>query len=91
MGSQAGKAGKEKLTYGPMYIHFNGTCLKKYYAESFYAQDEDFDYTQIIVYKETVKYFFTKFGITVLMLYIHFLQLRDTIIFFDLWTVSPLL
>ena len=25
-----------------MYIHFNGTCLKKYDIEKFQAQDEDF-------------------------------------------------
>ena len=32
-----------------MYIHFNGTYLKKYDTERFYAHDEDYDYTQITV------------------------------------------
>ena len=32
-----------------MYIHFNGTYLKKCDTERFYAQDEDYDYTQISV------------------------------------------
>ena len=40
-----------------MYIHFNGTYLKKYDTERFYAQDEDLDYTKISVDKETVKDF----------------------------------
>ena len=40
-----------------MYIHFNGTCLKKFDNERFYAQDENSDYTQISVDKETVKDF----------------------------------
>lgn len=30
-----------------MYIHFNGTCLKKYDTERIYAQHEDSDSTQI--------------------------------------------
>ena len=53
------KTGKEKLKqkYGPMYIHFNGTCLKKHDTKRFYTQDEDFDYTQISVDKEIVKDF----------------------------------
>ena len=59
-----------------MCIYFNRTCLKKCNAERFYTQDEDFDYSQISADKEIVKYFnesestfFTKFEITVLMLY----------------------
>ena len=48
------KTSKEKLKNGPMYIHFSGTCLKRYNTERFYAQDEDFDYTQKCIDKETV-------------------------------------
>ena len=40
-----------------MYIYFIATCLKKYDTERFYLQDEDFDYTQISVNRETVKDF----------------------------------
>ena len=39
------KAGKKKSKYSLMYIHFNGTCLKKYDTERFYAQHEDSDST----------------------------------------------
>ena len=40
-----------------MYIYFIAICLKKYDNERFYLQDEDFDYTQISVNRETVKDF----------------------------------
>ena len=40
-----------------MYVYFNGTFLKEYDTARFYAQDEDFDYSQIGVDKETVKDF----------------------------------
>ena len=84
------KTSKEKLKNGPMYIHFSGTCLKRYNTERFYAQDEDFDYTQKCIDKRNCyglqrkgKDIFTKFGLTVLMLHIHFLQIRHMSIFFD--------
>ena len=51
------KSGEEKSKYGPIYIYFIATCLKKYNTERFYLQDEDFDYTQISVNRETVKDF----------------------------------
>ena len=77
-----------------MYIDFNWTCFKKYDTERFYTQYEDLDYTQISVDKKSCKglqrkgkHIFTKFGITVLMLYTYFLQLRDMSIFFDLWII----
>ena len=51
------KTAREKSKYGPMYIYFIAICLKKYDNERFYLQDEDFDYTQISVNRETVKDF----------------------------------
>ena len=47
----------KKSKYGPIYINLNGICLKKYDTERFFPQQEDFDYTQISVDKETVKDF----------------------------------
>ena len=66
------KTGKEKSKYGPMYVHFNWTCLKKYDTERFYAQDRDFDGTQMSVNKETVKDFNERENIFSRNLALHF-------------------
>lgn len=59
MGPQAGQTKKLvlKSKYGPIYIHFNRTCLKKCDTKISYAQDEDFDYTQISANNEAVNNF----------------------------------
>ena len=51
------KTGKGKSKYGPLYTHFNETSHKKCDTERSFAQDEDFDYSQISFDKETVKDF----------------------------------
>ena len=46
------KTGKEMSKYGPMYIHFNETCLKRH-IKKYYRPDEKFDYSVITLADET--------------------------------------
>ena len=55
-----------------MYVHFNWTCLKKSDTERFYAQDGDFNGTQMSVNKETVKDFNERENIFSRNLALHF-------------------
>ena len=48
------KTGKEMSKHGPMYIHFNKHCLKKFDNKKFYAPDESFDYSVITMSQETL-------------------------------------
>ena len=63
------KLGKEMSKYGPMYIHFNETCLKRH-TKKYYRPDEKFDYSIINLADEArnnlsdeEKYFLTGIGI----------------------------
>ena len=47
--------GKENAKNGPLYIHFNEACLKRYNKEQFYAPDEQLDYSIITVDQKTLK------------------------------------
>ena len=40
--------------HGPMYIHFNEHCLKKFDSKKFYAPDKSFDYSVILLSQETL-------------------------------------
>ena len=64
------KTGKEMSKYGPMYIHFNETCLKRH-TKKYYSLEEKFDYSIITLADETrnnlsdeEKDFLTELGIT---------------------------
>ena len=46
------KTGKEMSKYGPMYTHFNETCLKRH-TKKYYRPDEKFDYSIITLADET--------------------------------------
>ena len=46
------KTGKEMSKYGPMYIHFNKTCLKRH-TKIYYKPDEKIDYSIITLADET--------------------------------------
>ena len=46
------KTGNEMSKYGPMYIHFNETCLKRH-TKKYYRPDEKFDYSIITLADET--------------------------------------
>lgn len=48
------KSGKEMTKYGPMYIHFNEKCMKRFNDDKFYGPGEQFDYSLITLSKETV-------------------------------------
>eukprot|EP00794_Sanderia_malayensis_P002387 gene2387-2747_t len=49
------KTGKEQSKFGPMYIHFKDTCLKKFDSENFYGANESFDYSKIKVNSGTLR------------------------------------
>ena len=64
------KTGKEMSKHGPMYIHFNETCLKRH-TKKYYRLEEKFDYSIITLADETrnnlsdeEKDFLTELGIT---------------------------
>ena len=64
------KTRKEMSTYGPMYIHFNKTCLKRH-TKKYYRPDKKFDYSIITLTDKTrnnlsdeEKEFLTGLGIT---------------------------
>ena len=46
------KTGKEMSKYGPMYTHFNETCLKGH-TKKYYRPDEKFDHSIITLADET--------------------------------------
>ena len=48
------ESGKNKCKYGPLYIHFQGKCLKAFDSEKFYLPNENFDYSSIVVDKDTL-------------------------------------
>ena len=48
------KTGKKMSKHGPMYIHFNEHCLRKFDNKKFYAPDESFDYSVITLCQETL-------------------------------------
>ena len=63
------KTGKEMGKHGPMYIHFNETCLKRH-TKKYYGPDERFDYSIITLADQTrnnlsdeEKDFLTAFGV----------------------------
>ena len=41
--------------HGPLYIHFHGSCLKRYDRNRYYAPQEQFDWTRIHVHETTYK------------------------------------
>ena len=45
---------KNKCKYGSMYIRFEGKCLKAFDSEKFYLPNENFDYSSIVVYRDTL-------------------------------------
>ena len=49
------KNGKEMTSHGPLYIHFHGSCLKRYDRNRYYAPQEQFDWTRIHVHETTYK------------------------------------
>ena len=48
------KTGREMSKHGPIYIHFNGHCLKIFHNKKFFAPDESFDYSVITLSQETL-------------------------------------
>ena len=44
------ESGKNKCKYGPLYIHFQGECLKAFDSEKFYLPNERFDYSSIVFF-----------------------------------------
>ena len=48
------ESGENKCKYGPLYIHFEGKCLKAFDSEKFYLPNENFDYSSIVVEKDTL-------------------------------------
>ena len=46
------RRGKEMTKYGPMFKHFNETCLKRH-TKKYYRPDKKFDYSIIILADET--------------------------------------
>ena len=49
------KTGKQRSRHGPLYIHFQDSCLKAYDSKNYYAPNELFNYQQIKLDKETRK------------------------------------
>ena len=49
------KTGEQRPRHGPLYIHFQGNCLKAYDSKNYYAPNELFNYKQINLDKETRK------------------------------------
>lgn len=47
------KSGKETSKYGPMYVHFSSECLKSCDSSQYYANDDDFNFSKLIVPEET--------------------------------------
>ena len=41
------KTGIEKSKFGPMYVHFNQTCMERYDTENIYGPGNSFDYKRI--------------------------------------------
>ena len=44
--------GKQKVKFGPMYIHFRENCLKNF-SETFYATGQSFDFSKIKIDPKT--------------------------------------
>ena len=47
------KSGKESSKYGPMYVHFTSECLKSCDSTCYYGPEDDFDFSKLIVPKDT--------------------------------------
>lgn len=47
--------GKEVTTYGPLYIHFQSSCLKRYDQSTYYAPQEEFDWKRLDVHDTTYR------------------------------------
>ena len=48
------ETGKGQSKPGPMYIHFNENCLKKFDNSKFYPPDELSDYSFIVLSQQTL-------------------------------------
>ena len=48
------ESGENKCKYGPLYIHFEGKCLKAFDSKKFYLPNENFGYSSIVVVKDTL-------------------------------------
>lgn len=44
--------GHEESRYGPMYLHFQDECLKRYNSNTYYSANKCFDYSKITVDKK---------------------------------------
>ena len=49
------KNGKEVRTYGPLYIHFMSSCLKRFDKNSYYAPREEFKWSKLTVHETTYR------------------------------------
>ena len=49
------KNGKEVNTYGPLYIHFMSSCLKRFDKNTYYAPREEFKWSKVTVHETTYR------------------------------------
>ena len=49
------KKGKEVSTYGPLYIRFMDSCLKRFDENTYYAPHEQFKWSKINVHETTYR------------------------------------